>query len=221
LDELLGRDGIAEVWRGRDLMSDRPVTVKLLPRREAAPSRRRSRRDPKVRAAARIGYLAADRVLDVGEYEGRPFLVLDGDAVADERAKSPQTSPGQTGPVLGAIAQMIPRALRVVPLLTLIEVVMGILLIATAVWMVTWPGPSAHIAAPAPSTRPPAAPVPVIPTPSPTGRAPDRKATGGIDGDAIRETNKKTTQIGPKGPGKSQDAPGRSRGLGKGQAKKR
>ncbi|MEV5826037.1 DNA translocase FtsK [Spirillospora sp. NPDC052242] len=80
LDELLGRGGMGEVWRGLDLALDRPVAVKVLLRDrhdepEAARAMARFRREG--RAAARLSHPAIAAVHDVGEDDGRPFLVLE------------------------------------------------------------------------------------------------------------------------------------------------
>lgn len=76
LEELIGRGGTGEVWRGHDLRPDWPVAVKLLlPEVADIPMRERFARE--ARTAARIVHRNVVTVFDVGEHEGRPFLVME------------------------------------------------------------------------------------------------------------------------------------------------
>jgi hypothetical protein len=162
-------------------------------------------------------------VLDVGEHEGRPFLVMEEMEEMEENASDggQGSPPDQAATALGAVPGMIRRALRAIPRAAFIQGTMGILLLAVAVWMVTWPKPAAYTAAPAPSVAPaPSAAPSVRPsavpvTPSPTAPATAQKTTGGTDDDVITEKVSRK-----QGKGNSENAPGRSRGLGKGQLKK-
>jgi serine/threonine-protein kinase len=76
LGELIGRGGMGEVRRGRDLQSGRPVAVKMLaPQVAQVAARERFARE--VRAAARIIHSNVVTILDVGEHQGQPFLVME------------------------------------------------------------------------------------------------------------------------------------------------
>ncbi|MFC4049000.1 DNA translocase FtsK [Actinomadura syzygii] len=80
METLLGRGGMGEVWRGLDLSLERPVALKvLLPNwrdeSEMVQAMGRFRREG--RAAARLSHPAIAAVFDVGEEDGRPFLVLE------------------------------------------------------------------------------------------------------------------------------------------------
>ncbi|TQS11576.1 protein kinase domain-containing protein [Microbispora hainanensis] len=76
LEELIGQGGMGEVWRGRDLRAHRPVAVKILtPQVAGVASRERFARE--ARAAARIVHPNVVTVLDVGEQDARPYLVME------------------------------------------------------------------------------------------------------------------------------------------------
>ncbi|WP_169946555.1 serine/threonine-protein kinase [Microbispora sp. H11081] len=76
LEELIGQGGMGEVWRGRDLRTHRTVAVKILaPQVAGVASRERFARE--ARAAARVVHPNVVTVLDVGEQDGRPYLVME------------------------------------------------------------------------------------------------------------------------------------------------
>jgi serine/threonine-protein kinase len=77
LGELIGRGGMGEVWQGRDLRSGRPVAVKMLTPQVAQMVEARERFAREMRAAARVVHPNVVTVLDVGEHEGQPFLVME------------------------------------------------------------------------------------------------------------------------------------------------
>ncbi|WP_436762892.1 serine/threonine-protein kinase [Streptosporangium sp. V21-05] len=76
LDELIGRGGTGEVWRGYDLRPGWAVAVKILsPAVADATTRERFARE--ARTAARVVHPNVVTVLDVGEHEDRPYLVME------------------------------------------------------------------------------------------------------------------------------------------------
>ncbi|MEU6428783.1 protein kinase [Microbispora sp. NPDC046973] len=76
LEELIGQGGMGEVWRGRDLRAHRPVAVKILtPQVAGVASRERFARE--ARASARVVHPNVVTVLDVGEQDARPYLVME------------------------------------------------------------------------------------------------------------------------------------------------
>ncbi|MER6173233.1 protein kinase [Streptosporangium sp. NPDC001681] len=106
LDELIGRGGTGEVWRGYDLRPGWPVAVKILaPQVADAAVRERFARE--ARTAARIVHPNVVTVLDMGEHEGRPYLVMElltGRDLAAELAERGPLSVAETCRLAGQIA---------------------------------------------------------------------------------------------------------------------
>lgn len=67
IDEIIGRGGMASVYRGRDLTLDRPVAIKLLKRELAADASFRTRFRLEAQAASRMSHPTIVRVYDAGE----------------------------------------------------------------------------------------------------------------------------------------------------------
>src|SRR2546423_4209202 len=72
LHELLGRGGMAEVWRAEDLELGRDVAIKLL-----APDADRARFEREARAVASLAHPNVMQLYDYGESEERPYMVLE------------------------------------------------------------------------------------------------------------------------------------------------
>jgi len=92
LDSLIGRGGMAEVWRATDMRLERPVALKLLGDTPAADERRFG---AEVRTLARFSHPNLIRLLDAGEHDGRLFLVMDlveGATLASFIARGPLAS---------------------------------------------------------------------------------------------------------------------------------
>ena len=92
LGERIGLGGMAEVRRAQDLRLDRPVALKFLDPNLAAQPDLRRRFEDEARAAARLNHPSVVQVFDSGEWEGRPFLVMEllsGRTFADEMAGGP------------------------------------------------------------------------------------------------------------------------------------
>ncbi|MDZ5623533.1 serine/threonine-protein kinase [Nocardioides sp. HM23] len=75
LGDVLGRGGVADVYRARDLVLDRDVAVKML--RESVDDSDRSRFVGEARMLAGLSHPSIVTVLDVGVAEGHPFLVME------------------------------------------------------------------------------------------------------------------------------------------------
>jgi serine/threonine protein kinase len=72
LDEMLGRGGMSEVWRAKDLELGRDVAIKLL-----APDADTARFEREARAVASLAHPNITQLYDYGEAEGRPYIVLE------------------------------------------------------------------------------------------------------------------------------------------------
>ncbi len=77
LTNLLGKGGMAEVWRALDTHLGRPVAVKFLAPQLAEDPEFLVRFFAEAQAVARISHPNVVQVLDFGEHEGSPFLVME------------------------------------------------------------------------------------------------------------------------------------------------
>jgi len=73
LESLIGRGGMAAVYRGIDTRLDRPVAIKML---ADAPAADDQRFRVEVRTLARFSHPNLVRLLDAGEVDGRLYLVM-------------------------------------------------------------------------------------------------------------------------------------------------
>ncbi|MFN2468851.1 MAG: serine/threonine-protein kinase [Gaiellaceae bacterium] len=77
LDEVVGRGGMAVVYRGHDPELGRPVAVKMVAEHLAADPVLRERFLREARLAARLSHPNVVAVYDLGEEDGRPFIVME------------------------------------------------------------------------------------------------------------------------------------------------
>jgi eukaryotic-like serine/threonine-protein kinase len=87
VEEILGRGGMASVYLARDEELGRPVAVKVLAEHLADTAGFRDRFLREARLAAQLSHPNIVQVFDVGEDEGRPFIVMEcveGSTLADE-----------------------------------------------------------------------------------------------------------------------------------------
>ncbi|GGP07969.1 serine/threonine-protein kinase [Nonomuraea glycinis] len=88
LDELIGSSPMGEVWRGYDTRADWTVAVRVLGAKAVGGGTRQILRQH-AQAVARVIHPNVAMVLDVGEDEGSPFLVMEfltGPSLAEELA---------------------------------------------------------------------------------------------------------------------------------------
>ena len=71
----LGEGGMGEVWRARDARLNRTVALKVLPAEVAADPIRRQRFEQEARALAALNHPNIVAVYDIGESEGRSYIV--------------------------------------------------------------------------------------------------------------------------------------------------
>jgi eukaryotic-like serine/threonine-protein kinase len=87
VEEVLGRGGMASVYLARDAELERPVAVKVLAEHLADQPDFRDRFLREARLAAQLSHPNVVQVFDVGEEDGKPFIVMEcveGSTLADE-----------------------------------------------------------------------------------------------------------------------------------------
>jgi eukaryotic-like serine/threonine-protein kinase len=112
---LLATGGMGEVWAARDLLLDRPVAVKVLGGALAGDGRAAERLRREARAAARLDHPSIARMLDLGEQEGRPYLVmelLEGESLAGRIGRAGPMAPAEAARVVAAAADALEAAHR-------------------------------------------------------------------------------------------------------------
>jgi predicted ATPase/serine/threonine protein kinase len=77
IESRLGAGGMGEVYRARDMRLERPVAVKMLPPEVAADTERFRRFQGEARAISALNHPHILVVHDIGEAEGRPFIVTE------------------------------------------------------------------------------------------------------------------------------------------------
>jgi serine/threonine-protein kinase len=86
----IGAGGMGEVYRARDTRLDRTVAIKVLPAALAQDAQFRERFDREARAISALSHPHICTLHDVGEHDGKPFLVLEhlqGQTLAERLAR--------------------------------------------------------------------------------------------------------------------------------------
>jgi eukaryotic-like serine/threonine-protein kinase len=110
---LLGTGGMGEVWAARDLLLGRAVAVKVLGGALAGDGRAAERLRREARAAARLDHPNIARVLDLGEHDGRPYLVmelLEGESLAARIDRAGPMPPAEAARIVAAVADALEAA---------------------------------------------------------------------------------------------------------------
>jgi eukaryotic-like serine/threonine-protein kinase len=96
VEDLLGRGGMASVYLARDAELERPVAVKVLAEHLADQRDSHDRFLREARLAAQLSHPNIVQVFDVGEENGRPFIVMEcvaGSTLADELKERGRLAP--------------------------------------------------------------------------------------------------------------------------------
>src|ERR1700704_1043500 len=90
--EKLGEGGMGAVWRARDERLNRTVAVKILPQDVANDPARRARFEQEARALGALNHPNIVGVYDVGQQEGRAYIVselVDGESLRKTIERGP------------------------------------------------------------------------------------------------------------------------------------
>jgi serine/threonine-protein kinase len=115
MEALLATGGMGEVWAARDLLLDRAVAVKVLGGALAGDGRAAERLRREARAAARLEHPNIARMLDLGEQDGCPYLVmelLEGESLAARIDRAGAMAPPEAARVAVAVADALEAAHR-------------------------------------------------------------------------------------------------------------
>jgi serine/threonine-protein kinase len=110
---LLATGGMGEVWAGHDLLLDRAVAVKVLGVALAGDGRAAERLRREARAAGRLEHPSIARMLDLGEHDGRPYLVmelLEGESLAARIDRAGPMPPAEAAWVVATVADVLEAA---------------------------------------------------------------------------------------------------------------
>ena len=113
MEALLATGGMGEVWAARDLLLDRAVAVKVLGGALAGDGRAAERLRREARAAARLDHPNIARVLDLGEHDGRPYLImelLDGESLATRIDRAGPLPTTEASRIVAAVADALEAA---------------------------------------------------------------------------------------------------------------
>src|SRR5437762_6983777 len=94
--EPLGAGGMGEVYKAHDQRLDRHVAIKFLSRRITDDAASRGRFEREARAASALNHPRICTVYDVGDYQERPFIVmelLEGQSLRDRISGQPVSLP--------------------------------------------------------------------------------------------------------------------------------
>ena len=92
IESILGAGGMGVVYRAIDTRLDRAVAVKMLPTEFADDSDRRQRFEREARTVSQLNHPNICTLFDVGQHEGRPFIVIeviDGETIRERLTGRP------------------------------------------------------------------------------------------------------------------------------------
>jgi serine/threonine protein kinase len=107
VESLLGRGGMGEIYLAHDTRLDRPVAIKLLARELAHDAQLHDRMRREALLAARLSHPNLVAMLDAGEQDGRPFLVMEyvpGETLATRLRREGPLPPSRVESIGGDLA---------------------------------------------------------------------------------------------------------------------
>jgi serine/threonine protein kinase len=116
LTKCIGQGGMGTVWHAHHTSLRTPVAVKLLDPQLARQAELRSRFVREARAAAALQGDDVVRILDHGEEEGLPYIVmefLEGESLGDRLSRDGVITPDFMGHVMASVCRAVARAHRV------------------------------------------------------------------------------------------------------------
>jgi tRNA A-37 threonylcarbamoyl transferase component Bud32 len=111
--ELLGRGGMAEVYKGRHPRLDRTVAIKILPSSLAAEADFRQRFEREARSVAALRHPNIVQMFDFGDVEGIYYMVMEyieGTDLANYMRETGPMELAQARPILGNLASALDHA---------------------------------------------------------------------------------------------------------------
>jgi eukaryotic-like serine/threonine-protein kinase len=112
ITSLLGKGGMGEVYRARDLKLKRDVAIKMLPAEFARDAERVSRLQREAEVLASLNHVHIAAIYDVEYFEGAPCLVLElveGETLADRVGRGPM-SVDESLAIAGQVAEALEAA---------------------------------------------------------------------------------------------------------------
>ncbi len=113
LDELIGRGGMAAVWRATDIEFQRQVAVKRLHARHVDDAEFAERFRREARVVARLSHSHLVRMLDAGDDESGPYLVLElveGETLKQRLARLGPLDPSEAARIVAQVADALDYA---------------------------------------------------------------------------------------------------------------
>ncbi len=115
LERVMGEGGMAAVWRARDSRLERPVAVKVMAERISNDPEFRARFMQEARAAASFSHPNIVDVLDYGEEDGSPYIVMelvDGEDLRSLLEREGKLEPDEVARVGAGVARGLAAAHR-------------------------------------------------------------------------------------------------------------
>jgi serine/threonine-protein kinase len=113
IESMLGRGGMATVYRGRDRVLDRPVAIKVLAEKYGGDQKFVTRFQREARAAAGLNHRSIVSVYDTGDTDGEHYFVMEliqGETLADLLDRQRPLSSDHAARIAAGIAEALQAA---------------------------------------------------------------------------------------------------------------